>query len=247
MKPIPTMDYRLRVTPWARGISLRVTLAVGLEVVAPRRYSTRTIGRILAREAAWIRSAQVDAAARRQALPSPPTWRMPPEIVLPAVGARWVVSTEPTVAHSVRVVPAGTDTLVFAGAVEDAAACRHVLRRWLLEQGRAHLLPRLTAVSHGCGLPYARSTVRLARTRWGSCSRRGAISLNARLLLLSPTLVDYVLVHELCHTREPNHSPAFWSLVARHRPAYLIHRRDLRAAGRRLPAWALDPGERTES
>jgi len=60
----PPPDYRLRVTPWARGISLRVTVAGALEVVAPRRYSPRTITRILMREAAWIQEAQAAAAPR---------------------------------------------------------------------------------------------------------------------------------------------------------------------------------------
>jgi len=104
-------------------------------------------------------------------------------------------------------------------------------------------LPCLNAVSHRCGLPYARGTVRVARRRWGSCSRAGTISLNARLLLLAAPLVDYVCVHELCHTREPNHSSAFWRLVARHCPAYAAARTALRAAGKQLPAWVLDPGE----
>jgi hypothetical protein len=72
----------------------------------------------------------------------------------------------------------------------------------------------------------------------------GVISLNARLLLLPPHLVDYVLVHELCHTRHLNHSSAFWRLVARHCPTYPAHRRELCAAGRQLPAWVLEPGER---
>ena len=55
--------------------------------------------------------------------------------------------------------------------------------------------------------------------------------------------VQYVCVHELCHTREPNHSSAFWRLVARHCPAYAAARTALRAAGKQLPAWVLDPGE----
>jgi len=223
---------------------LRVTVTGALEVVAPRRYSPRTITRILMREAAWIRTAQADVAARRQAQPPPPLWQLPPEISLPAVGTRWMVSARATAARGVRVVPVPPDGLVVAGPVADPVACRHALRRWLLRQGQAHLLPRLAMVSHECSLPYARSTIRLARSRWGSCSRLGVISLNARLLLLPPDLVDYVLVHELCHTREPNHSPAFWHLVARYCPAYPDHRAALRAAGRQLPAWALDMGER---
>jgi predicted metal-dependent hydrolase len=243
----PLPDYRLRVTPWARGISLRVTVTGALEVVAPRRYSPRTIAGLLLREAAWIRTAQADAATRRQALPPPPVWQLPPEIALPAVGLRWPVTVRPTAARGVRVIDANSDGLVVAGSIADPAACRRALRRWLIQQGQVHLLPRLATVSHGCGLPYARSAVRLARSRWGSCSRGASISLNARLRLVPPAVVDYVLVHELCHTREPNHSPAFWRLVARYCPAYPDHRATLRAAGRQLPAWALDPGERSES
>jgi len=237
------MDYRLRVTPWARGISLRVTATGALEVVARRRYSPRTIARILVSEASWIQAAQAEAAVLRDALPAPPTWRLPPEIHLPAIGTRWTVTTRPTAARGVRVAQVEPEGLVVAGQVGEVAACRRALRRWLLRQGQVHLLPRLAEVSHACGLSYARSTVRHARSRWGSCSRAGVISLNARLLLLPPPLVGYVLVHELCHTREPNHSPAFWRLVARHCPAFTIQRAALRAAGRRLPAWVLDPGE----
>jgi predicted metal-dependent hydrolase len=244
MKELPDMDYRLRVTPWARGISLRVTVTGALEVVAPRRYSPRTILRILAREAAWIESAQAKAAARRQAMPPSPVWQLPQEIFLPAVGARWTVTTHLAATRGVRVIESISDGLVVSGPVADPAACRRALRRWLLRKGQDHLLPRLADVSRGCSLPYSRSTVRVARSRWGSCSRLGVISLNVRLLLLPPALVDYVLVHELCHTRQPNHSSAFWELVARHCPAYPDHRRELRAAGKQLPAWALDPGER---
>jgi len=239
----PPMDYRLRVTRWARGISLRVTVTGTLEVVTPRRYSPRTILRVLEQEAAWIESAKAKAAVRLQAMPLP-VWQLPQEISLPAVGARWTVTTRLAATRGVRVIESNPDALAFSGPVADHAACRRALRRWLLRKGQDHLLPRLADVSRGCSLPYSRSTVRVARSRWGSCSRLGVISLNARLLLLPPALVDYVLVHELCHTRQPNHSSAFWALVARHCPAYPDHRRELRAAGKQLPAWVLEPGER---
>lgn len=245
MRCDPPMDYRLRVSRWARGISLRVTSTGALEVVAPRRYAPRTILRILAQEASWIESAKAKAAARRQAMPPPPEWRLPQEIFLSALGARWTVTAQFTAARGVRVIESNADGFVICGSLKDPVACRLAIRRWLLRKGQDHLPSRLAEVSRRCGLPYSRSTVRIARSRWGSCSRAGVISLNARLLLLPPTLVDYVLIHELCHTRQPNHSSAFWTLVARHCPAYPDHRRELRAAGKRLPAWVLDPGERT--
>ncbi len=65
-----------------------------------------------------------------------------------------------------------------------------------------------------------RVTVRGQKTRWGSCSTRGSISLNSRLMQLSQPLIDYLIVHELCHLRHPNHSPKFWAEVAKYIPDY---------------------------
>ncbi len=234
------MDYRLRVTGWARTTYLRVTLQGALEVIAPRRIGQRTIARLLAQERAWIESALAEAAARRRALPPPPVWTVPPAIALPAVGAHWRVTLRPTAARGVRVLADGAGTLVLAGQIGEATACRQAIQRWLVREGRTHLLPRLAVLSQASGLAYTGATVRLVRSRWGSCSRQGRIALNARLLLLAPPLVDYVLIHELYHTQESNHSPAFWALVGQHCPDCRDRRRALRATGRQLPAWAAD-------
>ncbi len=236
------MDYRLRVSRWARGLSLRVTLEGALEVVTPRRVGRRTIARVLSQEQTWIRAALAEAAARRRALPPPPAWTVPPVIDLPAMGMHWTVALRPSVARGVRIRPIAGQ-LILTGLVGDSMACREALSRWLVGEGRSHLLPWLALVSKTHALAYTGATVRLARSRWGSCSRHGRISLNARLLLLAPRLVEYVMIHELCHTEEPNHSPAFWDLVGEHCPEYQERRRELRAAGRRLPAWITDPRE----
>lgn len=234
------MNYRLRVSPWVRRLSLRVTLEGTIEITSPRRIGRRAITQVLAQEQGWIQAALAEVGARRATLPPPPAWTVPPTIALPAVGTAWTLTLHPTGARGVRALSDGDGRLILAGQVGETALCRVALRRWLLHAARAHLLPRLEALSHAASLPYSRATVRLARSRWGSCARTGAIALSARLLFLPPALVDYVLTHELCHTRELNHSPTFWALVARHCPAYREHRRALRAAGKRLPQWIED-------
>jgi predicted metal-dependent hydrolase len=74
------------------------------------------------------------------------------------------------------------------------------------------------------------------RTRWGSCSPSGTVSLNWRLALAPPAVLDYVVVHELCHLQEPNHGPRFWGLVERRRPHHRAPKRWLRDNGHALLA-----------
>jgi len=75
---------------------------------------------------------------------------------------------------------------------------------------------------------FNRISIRNQRTRWGSCSKKGNLNFNYRLLILPQHLADYVIIHELCHLKEMNHSQGFWSLVARVFPNYLEIRKKLR-------------------
>lgn len=70
---------------------------------------------------------------------------------------------------------------------------------------------------------YQQIEIRNQRTRWGSCSTTGTVGLNWRLMMAPPDVIDYVIIHELAHLREPDHSEAFWSLVATHDPNYEEH------------------------
>ena len=79
----------------------------------------------------------------------------------------------------------------------------------------------------------------MQRTRWGSCSAQGTISLNASLLFVEPAVTGYLLVHELSHLRHLNHSRSFWRLVERFEPDYRRLDRALSESWTRVPAWAL--------
>ena len=95
--------------------------------------------------------------------------------------------------------------------------------RTLVEEKIAVLNARLGAA------PYARISIRDQKTCWGSCSRKGNLNFNYKIIFLPEHLQDYVMVHELAHLRELNHSPRFWALVASVVPDYAARRRELRA------------------
>jgi predicted metal-dependent hydrolase len=87
------------------------------------------------------------------------------------------------------------------------------------------------------GVAFKRIEIRDQRTRWGSCSTRGTLSFNWRLVLAPYDVLDYVVVHELCHIREPNHSRRFWKLVETRRPGWREHRDWLHSHGPELLAF----------
>ena len=90
-------------------------------------------------------------------------------------------------------------------------------------------------------MQYARIVLRDQRSRWGSCSSRGTLSFNWRLVLAPHDVLDYVVVHEVCHLLEHNHGPAFWALVARRRPAYADARQWLDRFGWEILAYRPPP------
>ena len=84
------------------------------------------------------------------------------------------------------------------------------------------------------GVDYGRVTIRIQKTRWGSCSAKGDLNFNCLLLLMPPSVLDYVVVHELCHRKQMNHSPRFWAEVERVIPDYKAAQKWLKDNGRSL-------------
>jgi YgjP-like, metallopeptidase domain len=91
-------------------------------------------------------------------------------------------------------------------------------------QGRREAHARISLIAQSeaaaLGVSYRRITIRNQRSRWGSCSSKGALSFNWRLVLAPHDVLDYVVVHEVCHLVELNHGDAFWRQVERRRPGY---------------------------
>lgn len=244
-----SVDYQLKRSSKARYLRLSISAHSGVQLTVPLRCSERRIAQFLQSKFAWLdkhlqrfaaqgfesvntgASDVVDPAALLQLLPS--------EIMLPAVSERWQImyfSKPLSTELSLKVIE--PFSLWISGALDQAPAIMEILHKWLRQRACAVFSPMLMALSQELTMTYKRLTVRAQRTRWGSCSAQGAISLNDRLLFLSPELMRHVMIHELCHLREPNHSANFWSLVTRFDPQTPQHRINMRNAMWQIPAWA---------
>ena len=126
-------------------------------------------------------------------------------------------------------------TITFSGNVLDVKLLHETLGRFLINTAEQHFPAMLDELSAKTGIEYKKYSCRLQYGRWGSCTTRGHISLNAQLLFFPPELVEYVMIHELCHLRHMNHSPAFHAEVAQHLPDWEVRRHVLQERGRKLP------------
>ena len=231
--------YLIRESARAKLVRLKFTPQDGLVVVVPRGYDRRRIPPIIDRERRWIEKARASVEQQRLLLARQAPPELPAVITMRAIGGEWDV----TYGHSRRIqVREDMD----AGRLNVSADGRQrqvdALRTWTGRKARSRLLPWLRQLSDELELPFGQTAVRRQRTRWASCSPKDTISINMKLIFLPALLVEYVFVHELCHTRELNHSRRFWGLVAGLEPDYRRLDSELRQAWRYVPWWMCEPG-----
>jgi predicted metal-dependent hydrolase len=109
-----------------------------------------------------------------------------------------------------------------------------ILRKWYIARARELLNERVIFYSKELGVMPNKIAIRNQSRRWGSCSSKGNINLNWKLVMAPPAILDYVVAHELCHLRHPNHRPEFWRLLATVMPDYGDRRKWLKKNGHRL-------------
>ncbi len=217
------IDYRIRISPLAKRCKIRVSLD-GVEVVLPRRVSLKRAVSMLREHGAWV-VRQVEHQQHRVAASAA---LLPENTIL--------LRGEPTQVEIIRTTSAGGLAQVdhrdgrwrVRLLVQRAADPAKVLETWLRHQARQDIESRLAHRSVEMRQQHRCIYIRDQRTRWGACSRLGNLSFNWRLVMAPPAVLDYVVVHELAHLAEPNHSPRFWLLVAAFCPEFKRHKAWLR-------------------
>jgi predicted metal-dependent hydrolase len=130
--------------------------------------------------------------------------------------------------HSVRLL---NNELRIISPANNSDDTSKVYDLWLKKIAKKYLIQRTNELTLRHGLSINKIILRGQKTRWGSCSTKGNVSFNYRLMKFRKEIIDYVIIHELCHTIEMNHSKKFWELVGKYCPDYKILRREINNLG----------------
>jgi len=224
---IEHIDYTVRVSRRAKRARIVVRPNMSVEVVLPRGLSDHHAAHFVREKKVWIeRSLRRFGDWEKSGCLSADD-AFPEMVQLEAIGMKLPVTYQKTDSDRVRVIEV-EEGLQLKGSIEDTDQVRLALQRWLKLKAKEELPPMLERLAEQFGYRYQKLTIRLQKSRWGSCSCVGNISLNAKLLLLPPHLCRYVMLHELAHLKHLNHSSKFWATVAQTDVDYQSHIREMR-------------------
>jgi len=218
------VDYHLRRSR-RRTIGLAIDQR-GLRVGAPLQARLGDIEALIREHGQWV----LDKLADWRSRPTPERLAVSEGVVIFALGEALTVTVTP--GSRQRWLSSDQKLHLF---VPPAVEARVVLEKALRDKARRVFAERLARYAPQIGVPAPPLRLSAARTRWGSCSQHGGISLNWRLILMPLPVVDYVVAHELAHLKEMNHSPGFWSVVQQLCPDWRARRLELRQLARQIP------------
>ncbi len=219
-----TVDYRLRRSR-RRTIGLSIDHR-GLRVGAPSRASLTAIETLIRQHGQWV----LDKLTEWRERPSTQLLQVVDGTPFFALGEPYTAAVRPTSRPRAQFI--GNTLLLEVNA---PAETNRLFEKALREKARRVFAERLALYAMRLGVATPPLRLSSARTRWGSCSHHGGISLNWKLVFMPLPVVDYVICHELAHLKEMNHSPRFWSVVEQICPDWRLRRLELRQFGRQIP------------
>jgi predicted metal-dependent hydrolase len=220
-----TLIVGVRESGRARTARIIVGPRRPLEVIVPSGTSDAEVDELLEQKRRWV---------ERKVLASREIADRAPRLGLRRLGVIWVGGDAIEVERRIggRPLTAMRDgRLIVTGSDDDAGPA---VERWYRREARRRVDDIARREATRLGLEYTSIAIRDQRTRWGSCSRKGNLSFSWRLVAAPPDVLEYVVVHELCHLREPSHQRPFWRLLDAARPRWQEQARWLREHGQEL-------------
>ncbi len=218
------IPYLIQRSARRRSIGLKID-ATGLTIILPQRAPLSEAERVIRLKLAWIQAKLAERAAR-------PAASEPPALQWGATV--WWMGEQRQLQSALR-GKLTADTLYLCAASE--ARISDALARFYQRSAKPYFAERIAYWSERMGLYPKQLALSSARTRWGSCTSQGVIRLNWRLMQAPASVIDYVVIHELAHLAEMNHSARFWAQVAAVCPDWKQQRAWLKQHGAALLVW----------
>jgi predicted metal-dependent hydrolase len=231
--PIP---YRIRISKRARRLRLVVT-AEGIEVVVPPGVAAGVVDNFIVSRHDWLLATYRDIVTRVERFGGPAQWTSGARI--PFRGEQQLLSIQATRDATIRVIHHAGEG--FEVQLPDSVAperreqvVKVTMVNWLKGYARRDVETYADHYSRAMQRYPRRIRIKEQKNLWGSCGKNDEININWRLILAPQTVLEYVVVHELCHLFHRNHSGAFWQLVGQHLPDYQSRRNWLKSNGAAL-------------
>ncbi len=211
----------------AKHIRIKLSDKGALSLVLPSGTAERAGHSFIQSKSAWVeKNLNKLSITEKETIPLSLDLRLLNEL--------WQIEYADQSSNQIRLTEYDDFNLGISGNTSDIKKLHSVINQWCKKKSSVVFKYMLEQLAEEHGFHYNDLSIRAQKTRWGSCSSKKNINLNCKLLFMPIEVVKYVMIHELCHTLEMNHSSRFWDLVADCDPEYKKHRKRLKELGKTM-------------
>ena len=210
------LTYQVRFSKKAKYLQLRITSLNRLELIIPKRYSIKDGNKFIHDKISWIKKYQknlIDVQEKREFF---------------LFGERIFVDQNFNFFLTKHKIRLNKNVLTVESPADSRITKEELYQIYLRRIAGEYISERVKYLSGRFGFNFRDVKIRGQKTRWGSCSSNGNLSFNYKLLQYRKHVIDYVIIHELCHAKHMNHSQKFWKLVERYCPDYKNIKQELK-------------------
>ncbi len=217
------ISYQVQRNQRSRNLRLRITPTAQVVVSAPLRTSEQAIARFVQEHLSWVMKNQAKIKARKSFIDDN-------SVMVFGTQYKKIIDTLEKTLHKQPVYIHGQQIHI-RPVTQTTSSITRTLETFLKTTAQKYIVPRTQQLAKIMDIRFHSLTLRDQKTRWGSCSSHGGLNFNWRLVQYPTAVIDYVIVHELAHRQEMNHSVKFWAIVAKFDSQYKSHRQWLQKYG----------------
>lgn len=225
-------SYCLRRSKKAKYVHFRMNPTKGLEIVLPYRLALKHLPEVVDKYRPWIEEQE---KKRLINCSSSDLTERPSQLNFHAIDK--IYTLHYLSSNKSKLILRPNNELLIMYTSSQLEEIHLLLKSWVKTQAKIHLTQLFIQIAQQHSFKFQRVTVREQKNRWGSCSAKGHINLNYKLLFLSPKLCQHVILHELCHLIHFNHSKEFWTLLSQYDPHWQENNKATKRDSTKIPLW----------